>query len=242
MQRVRSWSLVRTAATAVACSTAAAISLTLAVPAVYAQSAPTAASARLMDANGKLVGTATLTQQANGVQIAAQVQGLTAGSHGIHIHAVGSCVGPDFASASGHFNPTNAQHGLQNPQGAHAGDLPNLMVNAGGAGSMTYTDTRVTLGSGANSLFGPQGTALVIHANADDEMTDPSGNSGGRIACGTIVRGAAALPATGSGDEMTLSKGSLSSIAGGGLAGIVVGGITALILQRRRRTPLTRRR
>ena len=91
-------------------------------------------------------------------------------------------------SAGGHFNPTNRQHGLRNPQGPHAGDLPNLTVDANGAGTFQATNALVTLGAGTSSLFDADGSALVIHADPDDEMTDPTGNSGGRIACGVITR------------------------------------------------------
>ncbi len=166
--------------------------------AVYAQGvAVTSASAMLRDVAGRTVGTASFTQQAGSVRIAVQVQGLPPGQHGIHIHAVGRCDPPDFMTAGGHFNPASRQHGLQNPAGPHAGDLSNLTVAANGNGSFSVTNAMVTLGTGPTSLFGPDGTSLVIHADMDDDRTDPAGNSGARIVCGTIVAGAAALPATG---------------------------------------------
>jgi Cu-Zn family superoxide dismutase len=135
-----------------------------------------------------VVGNASLSPDSSGgVKVSVQVKGLTPGKHGFHIHATGKCDGFDFASAGGHFNPNSKQHGLQNPQGAHGGDMPNLEVRADGSGTFEYVTKQVTLGSGVNSLFQPGGTALVIHAAEDDEKTDPAGNSGARVACGVIV-------------------------------------------------------
>jgi Cu-Zn family superoxide dismutase len=153
---------------------------------VFAQ-AP-GASADVKMANGDAVGMATFTQESGGVRLKGQFKGLTPGDHGIHVHAVGKCDGPDFMTAGAHYNPTNKQHGLNNPQGSHAGDMVNLTAASDGSGTIDYLLKDVTLGSGTGSLFGPDGTALVIHAMPDDEMTDPSGNSGGRIACGLIAR------------------------------------------------------
>jgi Cu-Zn family superoxide dismutase len=147
---------------------------------------PTVATAELKDAAGKVVGNALLTAVGDGaVRVQAWVGGLPAGSHGIHIHAVGACT-PDFAAAGGHFNPEGAQHGLDNPKGAHAGDMPGLSVGADGYGAYDAINARVSLGGSNRSLFDADGSALVIHANADDQVTDPTGNSGGRIACGVI--------------------------------------------------------
>src|SRR3954451_8350748 len=137
-------------------------------------------------ANGTVVGTASFMQEAGGVHLKAQFKGLPPGDHGIHVHAVGKCDGPDFMTAGGHFNPANHQHGLNNPQGAHAGDMVNLKVGADGTGTIDYVLKDVSVTGAAGDLFGPDGTALVIHAMPDDEMTDPSGNSGARIACGVI--------------------------------------------------------
>jgi Cu-Zn family superoxide dismutase len=159
-----------------------------------AQATP-GASTDLKTPSGETVGTATFTQESGGVRVKAQVTGLPPGDHGIHVHAVGKCDPPDFMTAGGHFNPTNKQHGLNNPLGAHAGDMPNLTVAPDGSASFDALLKDASLSSGDSSLFGPDGTALVIHAMADDEMTDPTGNSGGRIACGVIARtGAAASP------------------------------------------------
>jgi Cu-Zn family superoxide dismutase len=190
-----------------------------------------AGSAALMDASGQVVGTATLTQVAGGVRIAAQLRNLPPGAHGFHIHAVGSCQPPDFTSAGGHFNPTNRQHGLRNPAGPHAGDLPNLAVAPNGTANYATTNAMVTLGPGPNSLFDADGSALVIHADPDDEVTDPTGNSGGRIACGTIVAGAAALPATGSGPAgLRALPATAAALAG---AGAAVLGVRQLARRRR---------
>jgi superoxide dismutase, Cu-Zn family len=153
-------------------------------------SAPKSAHADIINAQGTKIGTAKITPSDGGVKIVVKVEQLTPGEHGIHIHAVGKCEGPAFTSAGGHFNPTMAHHGVNNPQNPHphAGDLPNLTVGANGKGQMTFVDKAVTLGDGANSLFHDGGTSLVIHAKPDDLMSDPSGNSGDRIACGVIEK------------------------------------------------------
>jgi superoxide dismutase, Cu-Zn family len=155
---------------------------------LWAQSAPLKAHAAIVDANGKSIGTVTLTESPGGVQITATLSGLPAGTHAIHIHTVGKCDPPGFTTAGGHFNPDNKQHGMKNPNGAHNGDLPNFDVAADGTANVSLLAAHVTLREGPNSLFHDGGTALVIHANADDYMTDPSGNSGARIACGVIEK------------------------------------------------------
>lgn len=151
-----------------------------------AQAAPPSASAILHDATGHEVGLATLAAAPTGVLMAVRVHDLSPGLHGMHIHEYGTCEGPDFSSAGGHFNPDRRHHGLGNPNGPHAGDMPNLTVAADGTGMAAITLTRVTLGDGPSSLIQPGGTALVIHAKADDQHSDPAGNAGGRIACGVI--------------------------------------------------------
>ena len=168
---------------------AAAFGLTLAssTGGATAQAQPSA-TAEVKDASGKVLGAAIFTQVADGVQVSARFQGLPPGPHGIHVHAAGQCE-PPFASAGGHFNPTGHKHGLRNPEGAHAGDLPNLMVAADGTGSISALARGATLSAGPASLFDADGSALVIHANADDDVTDPAGNSGDRIACGVIRAG-----------------------------------------------------
>jgi Cu-Zn family superoxide dismutase len=110
------------------------------------------------------------------------------GEHGIHVHEIGRCDPPTFATAGEHFNPTGMEHGLQNPRGPHAGDLPNLTVAPDGTTTYTATTATVTLGAGApNSLRWPNGTAVVIHSNPDDQLSNPAGNADGRIACAVIA-------------------------------------------------------
>jgi superoxide dismutase, Cu-Zn family len=162
------------------------LSFTLALP--LAAGAEPGAIATLKNADGKEIGKATLSDAKDGVKIQVEVANLPPGKHGIHVHAVGKCDAPLFKAAGGHLNPAQKQHGLQNPDGAHAGDLPNLVVGKDGKAKATFTAKGATLGEGKGSLFGPEGTALVVHADPDDEKTDPAGNSGTRIACGVIER------------------------------------------------------
>lgn len=151
------------------------------------------AAAPLRDAEGKVLGVALFVQEAQGVRISVTVKGLSPGEHGIHIHAVGKCEPPDFLSAGPHFNPTNKKHGLNNPEGPHAGDLPNLIVGEDGSAVYEHVTDRVTLTPGELSLFDEDGSALIIHAGPDDQITDPAGNSGARVLCGVItpMKGAA---------------------------------------------------
>lgn len=153
-----------------------------------AEKEPLSAEAGLKDKDGKDVGRATLIETADGLRIAVTGYRLPPGTHGLHIHAVGACQPPDFASAGAHFNPSGKKHGSQNPEGPHAGDLPNLVVAASGETGLDITTKGVTLDPGANSLLGPGGTSLVVHAGPDDLKTDPAGNSGARIACGVITK------------------------------------------------------
>jgi Cu-Zn family superoxide dismutase len=158
----------------VACSTVA-----------LAQS-PETGKAELKDAQGKSVGQVTLTETAHGVLIHASLMSVPAGTHAFHVHATGTCV-PPFTSAGGHFNPGTSQHGMMNPMGMHAGDMPNVQVPADGNLEFDVLNSAVTLKAGANSLFKDGGTALVLHGGADDYKSDPAGNAGPRIACGVIT-------------------------------------------------------
>ena len=147
-----------------------------------------ATKVELKGAKGEAIGTATLTSAGSGVSIALDVTGLTPGVHGVHLHQVPKCEGPAFTSAGPHLNPDNKKHGMENPEGPHAGDIPNFTVGADGTAKTTIAAQHVSLGTGMNSLFNNGGAAIVIHAAADDNKTDPSGNSGDRIACGTITK------------------------------------------------------
>jgi Cu-Zn family superoxide dismutase len=159
-------------------------STTRAVP----QQSASSGHADIVNAQGKKIGTAMIHPSDSGVRIDVEVSQLSPGTHGIHIHTVGKCEGPAFASAGGHFNPTSKKHGKDNPEGSHAGDLLNIEVGADGTGKTSLLAPNATLGEGANSLFHEGGTALVIHEKADDYKTDPAGNSGARIACGVIQK------------------------------------------------------
>jgi Cu-Zn family superoxide dismutase len=164
--------------------------LAFSVSAHIANAASASAHANIVNAQGTQIGTAKLTPAGDGVKVSVKVSQLTPGEHGIHVHTVGKCEGPAFTTAGGHFNPTSSHHGVHNTNSPHphVGDLPNLVVGKNGKASTSFTLVGATLGDGANSLFHEGGTALVIHAKADDLMSDPSGNSGDRVACGVIEK------------------------------------------------------
>ena len=157
---------------------------------IYATDAGAQNQARvdIQNAQGKGIGTASLRETKDGVVITVSVNGLPQGLHAVHIHSVGKCEGPAFTSAGPHFNPTNKKHGLKNPAGPHAGDLPNMYVEKNGVGRYEVMGDNITLGSGETSIFDADGSTIIIHATADDNITDPAGNSGDRIACGVITK------------------------------------------------------
>jgi len=148
----------------------------------------TAAVAELKNTSGQPVGTARFTQAGNVVRILVETAGLPPGVHAVHVHSVGKCDPPDFTSAGPHFNPMGKQHGALNPQGSHAGDLPNITVAPDGNGRMETTTEQLSLGSGQTSVWDADGSALIVHASPDDFKTDPTGNAGARIACGVLVK------------------------------------------------------
>jgi Cu-Zn family superoxide dismutase len=165
----------------------------MAITAALAFSLAISASAQtvkvqLNNAQGQSVGTAELSPAAQGVNIKLNLMNLAPGEHAIHVHAVAKCEGPGFTTAGGHFNPDMKHHGLQNPDGPHAGDMPNFTVAADGTAKATVVAPGVTRGDDSHSIFSNGGTALVIHEKADDMKSDPAGNAGARIACGTIAK------------------------------------------------------
>ena len=138
--------------------------------------------------DGTPVGSARVLQSGDEISLSLTLTGVEEGAHGLHLHAIGSCEAPDFTSAGAHLNPADRQHGFENPKGAHLGDLPNAVVGGSGAGTVS------ALLPGApqevlSEIFDADGTAILVYAEADDNRSDPAGNSGGRIACGVLVRG-----------------------------------------------------
>jgi Cu-Zn family superoxide dismutase len=147
---------------------------------------PAAATASLRNAAGRQTAQATAIQSGDSIRVRLEASGMPPGSYGAHVHTTGRCDPPDFATAGPHWNPTGQQHGKNNPQGMHKGDLPNLLVGTDGRGSIEITVPAASLRSGAMPMLDQDGAAIVVHERADDFRTDPSGNSGARIACGVF--------------------------------------------------------
>ncbi|WP_456277854.1 superoxide dismutase family protein [Bacillus sp. AK128] len=151
-----------------------------------AETRPTKIDIELKNPDGDSHGTATLTEKAGGLQVTLALTGLEPGPHAIHFHEKGECEGPNFESAGGHYNPEDKDHGLLNPDGAHAGDLPNIIAEPDGSVTTEFMANGVTLKEGKTTLFIKEGTSLIIHEGADDGMSQPAGDAGKRIACGVI--------------------------------------------------------
>lgn len=149
--------------------------------------AANSARAALLDATGASKGTATISETADGFRLVVEGTGLPQGAHGLHIHGVGKCEAPGFTSAGPHWNPAGKMHGRDAPAGAHMGDLPNLIAGTDGRGRAEAVTAGGRLTGGSMAVLDADGAAIVVHATADDYRTDPSGNSGARIACGVFA-------------------------------------------------------
>jgi Cu-Zn family superoxide dismutase len=207
----------------------------LAAGVATAQSGCTA-TAELEDKDGNPVGDASFTEGPDGVTINANIrQGIEPGEHGVHIHETGK-ISPDFEAAGKHFNPSGAKHGFGNPEGPHAGDLEDIVVNPDGTANYTTTSDRITLSKGPNSILDSDGSALVIHDKADDYQTDPSGESGDRIAAGVIKESSSGESTTPAGKTSLPKSGGTDILlpTALGVAAVMVLGIDLLLRRLRR--------
>ncbi len=143
-------------------------------------------SAMIRDKDGKDLGEAIIGAGNGGLMLNLTAQNMTPGTYGVHVHMVGKCDGPDFKTAEGHWNPFNKQHGLESEMGAHAGDLPNLVIGAGGTGALAFTLKHGVMRDAEGALMDADGASIMIHAGPDDMKTDPAGDSGARIGCGVF--------------------------------------------------------
>ena len=165
----------------------ASVSSTLAAPAADAGQPPAVVVTTLKDRQGKSVGTVTVTETPHGLLLRGTVEGLAPGPHAIHFHETGKCE-PPFTSAGGHLNPSQKTHGVLSPGGPHGGDLPNLVVPASGKLDFETFAPGLSLSSGSGAVLDADGTAVVVHAKADDHASQPAGDSGDRVACGVLSR------------------------------------------------------
>lgn len=178
-------SLVSTVGLLAACTQDGSVASSGSVP---PSAAPTAKAA-LVANDGAARGEAMITQSADGLRVRVRATGLTPGAHAVHIHMTGRCTPLDFASAGGHWNPTGRQHGKDNPQGMHMGDMPNMIAGSDGIGEVEYLVSDGVISGGTMPLLDADGAAVVVHAQADDYKSDPAGNAGGRVLCGVVAAG-----------------------------------------------------
>lgn len=197
----------------------------------YSGTAVKTMTATLVDTTGAAIGTVQLHQDAKGVVLVrVDTAALPAGAHGVHIHAVGLCEGSAFTSAGGHFNPGGAQHGLQSPKGPHGGDLPQIPATFDGSDPYLATTDRISLTGGPNWIEDADGAALVIHAGADDQVTDPTGNSGARVACAVLAAPKPAAPAPATPKAPATGNGALNDSAAGPIGGTGVLALTGAVV------------
>jgi len=151
------------------------------------ENSPISATADLIDVDGGSIGQAMIVESQGNLTLKLTASGLTEGLHGVHVHQTGLCDSPDFKSAGGHWNPRDTSHGLENPKGSHGGDLPNILIGSDGTGELSHDLGEGSLSDSKFALLDADGAAFIVHAGEDDQKSDPSGNSGARVACGVFV-------------------------------------------------------